>query len=91
MKLKLWLLATNITIAKFARMVGVSKANMYGYVYGNAIPRDRKVMERITIVTLGAVTADDFYRKELTAFERKIEKLIKNKSLKWKGGIDDGL
>jgi hypothetical protein len=91
MKLKLWLLATNITIAQMARMVRVSEASMYGYVYGNAIPRDRKTMDRISIVTLGAVTADDFYRQELTPFEKKIEKLIKNRSLKWKGGLNDGL
>jgi hypothetical protein len=59
MQLKSWLAGTDTSIKAFARKVKVERAMIYRYFTGT-LPRAR-TMQRIEILTEGAVTAQDFY------------------------------
>jgi predicted transcriptional regulator len=59
MKLREWLKTSETSIRSFARKANVERAMVYRYMSG-AMPRPR-TMQRIELLTDGAVTAQDFY------------------------------
>ena len=61
MKLITWLKVRKIKISKFAGIIGISRSAVHKYIYEDAIPQ-RKVMVKIYRVSLGAVSANDFYK-----------------------------
>ena len=64
MKLKTWLKGRQMSHRDFAELIGVSsRVTVSRYVSGGRIP-SRAVMARISEVTGGAVTANDFYAEE---------------------------
>ena len=67
MKLETWLSGSNKTIAQFRKELGVSSiATTYRYLRGERIPRP-EIMRRISEITNGQVTPDDFYDSNLGA------------------------
>lgn len=63
MKLALWLEKAKkkkYTIGMLAKKLGKHKSLVHKYAYGDVIPKF-KVMQKLFKVTLGAVTANDFY------------------------------
>jgi transcriptional regulator with XRE-family HTH domain len=60
MQLRTYLDEKGISPAAFAAQIPVSGAALYRYMAGERIPR-RAILERITHLTRGAVSASDFY------------------------------
>lgn len=60
MKLKSWLETRHMSLSTFAKIIGVSRSQVYKYIYCGAIPKP-EVMVKIFKVTEGAVTPNDFY------------------------------
>ena len=63
MRLNEWIAANDMTMAAFAALIGVEAASVTRYANGDRIPR-REIMRRITSVTDGKVTANDFIEGE---------------------------
>ena len=63
MKLSEWLHKNNTSAADFAESIDLSVQAAYKYIGGERIPRP-EIMKRISEVTLGAVTPNDFYNIE---------------------------
>lgn len=57
----MWLKLQQMDINLFAEKIGESRNLVHKYLYEDVIPR-HKVMIKIYRITLGAVTANDFYR-----------------------------
>ena len=73
MKLRKWKEEQKMKDSELARILGISQAHLHKYLYENAIPR-RKLMLRIYILTLGAVTANDFYDLNPRILEKALSK-----------------
>ena len=65
MQLKEYLKKKDMTQVKFASLIGVSKFQVNRLVHGTKTP-SFKSLKRITKVTGGLVTADDFLTKDET-------------------------
>lgn len=63
MKLKTYIESHGLSPARFAAMIGVSQPAVHRYVHNGRIPQ-RAVMLRISEVTGGKVTPNDFYERE---------------------------
>lgn len=63
MKLSDYIAQTGTGRAAFAQEIGVSEVSVCRYIAGVRIPRP-SVMARISAVTNGAVTANDFFGAE---------------------------
>lgn len=64
MKLGDYLAKRQISVADFAKTVGVADPTIRRYIAGQRIPK-RQVMARISLHTSGEVTAVDFYQVEM--------------------------
>ena len=60
MTLREYLRAENLTLAEFAKAVGVHPITVHDWAAGKAVPR-RASMARIDEITAGKVTAASFY------------------------------
>lgn len=62
MKLKEWLESNEISVADFAKKIGVKGVrSVYRYIDEDRIP-EKPVMKKIKKITNGEVTADSFYQ-----------------------------
>lgn len=59
-KLKLYLKENKIKQVDFAKLLGVNSITMWRYLHCQRIPRI-KIMKKITELTNGYVTANDFF------------------------------
>ena len=74
MRLETWLKIKKIKVSAFAKQIGKNRSLVHKYLYEDVIPK-RDVMLKIYFITLGAVTADDFYKLPTTKyFDEKIKK-----------------
>lgn len=60
MQLRAYLNANDLTVLAFAGRLGVSVQTVHRYLTGERVPR-RDVMARISCVTKGRVTPNDFF------------------------------
>ena len=64
MQLRDWLEEEDISLGEFAKQIGVSNASVVSrYALGHRMPR-KKILQRITDVTKGQVTANDFWHAQ---------------------------
>lgn len=73
MKLSTWMNLNDLKPNAVAKLFKVPHANVYKYLYEKAIPR-RSIMKRIYEITLGLVTANDFYELNPEELEQKLLK-----------------
>lgn len=59
-KLKQYLIDKKLTQREFAELIGVNSMTLWHYLHGSRIPRI-KIMKKITELTNGYVTANDFF------------------------------
>lgn len=65
MQLETYLKNHDKTHESFSKEIGVSSVSVYRYATGQRIP-EPETMDKIRIVTGGAVTANDFYHPSLS-------------------------
>jgi len=68
MDLLSYLSKNNISVAMFARQIGVHRTSIYRFTNGIQMPLP-KTIQKITDVTNGQVTANDFLRERLASME----------------------
>ena len=61
MRLEKWLTMQGISVCVFAQKISKDRSLVHKYIYEGVIPK-HDVMVKIYRVTLGAVSANDFYR-----------------------------
>jgi hypothetical protein len=75
MRLEIWLEIQEMEIEVFAKAIGKRRSLVHKYIHEDVIPR-RKVMIKIYRITLGSVTANDFYRLSDQIFEQDFKKKL---------------
>lgn len=73
MELKSWAMIQKLKDSEVAKVLGISQSHVHKYLYEKSIPKP-KLMRRIFIVTLGAVTANDFYELNAELIEKELLK-----------------
>ena len=71
MRLEMWLKLQQMDINLFAEKIGKSRNLVHKYIHEDVIPR-HKVMIKIYRITLGSVTANDFYRLSEQIFKEDL-------------------
>ena len=64
MKLSEYLKIHNLSYAEFGRMISKDRVQARRYALEEVNPREQETINKITEVTNGAVTANDFYGAE---------------------------
>ena len=77
MRLETWLECMQMLIDEFAKKIDKDSSLVFRYIHYNVIPK-RNTIVAIYRVTLGAVTANDFYRLSDQIFEQEQEVLHVN-------------
>ncbi len=72
MRLEVWLKIKKIRVSKFAKAIQVERSTVRSYIHNGVKPRE-EVMKKIYIKTLGAVTANDFYKLSDRLFNESIK------------------
>jgi hypothetical protein len=74
MRLEKWLEQQNIQPQVFARKIGIHRGLIHKYIHEDLIPQ-KKIIRKIYIKTLGAVSANDFFRFTDIIFAQNSDKL----------------
>lgn len=75
MKLELWMNVNRVKPSEAAKLLGISHIHIYKYIYARAIPKPA-IMLKIFIVTLGAVSPNDFYGATEVLLEQELLKQL---------------
>lgn len=70
MKLESWMILKELKASELARLLRISQAHIHKYLYEKSIPKP-EVMKRIFVITLGSVTANDFYELSSELLEKE--------------------